>query len=167
MEKSRKATFVSGPVRPALWCAGFLLLGGLLAGCQKQVEPKTAGEQLDSLIDKSHQVAVKTAEQTREALHDIGQKVDEKAPQLKEQAREAGSSVQTAVDDMTVTARVSAGLARDADLSALKIDVGTKNGVVTLKGPAPSEAARLRAASIASGVAGVVSVDNQLVAKAG
>lgn len=167
MEKSRKVEFLTGSVRPTLWCAGLVLLLGGLAGCQKQVEPKTAGQQLDSIIDKSHQVAVKTAEQTREALHDIGQKVDEKAPQLKEQAREAGSSVQKTVDDMTVTAQVSAGLARDADLSAIKIDVGTRNGVVTLKGPAPSEAARTRAASIASSVAGVVSVDNQLVVKAG
>ncbi len=163
------ATVLSSPrmVRPAVWCAGLVLLAGL-AGCDnKPMEPKTAGQQLDSAIDKTHEVAQKAAEQTRDVLHDVGQKIDAKAPELKEQARETGTRVQNSVDDMTVTAQVSAGLARDPDLSAIKIDVTTKAGAVVLQGPAPSEAARERATSIAKGVAGVLSVDNQLTVKAG
>ena len=69
------------------------------------------------------------------------------------------------VDDMAITASISAGFAKDADLSAIKIDVDTKNGVVSLMGPAPTTTARDRATTIAKGVKGVVSVDNKLVVK--
>ena len=70
------------------------------------------------------------------------------------------------MDDVSITARVSAGLAKDSALSALKIDVDTSNGVVTLKGPAPTQDAKDRASSIAQGVKGVSSVVNQLTVQA-
>ena len=70
------------------------------------------------------------------------------------------------VDDMAITASVASGLAKDAELSAIKIDVDTKNGKVTLYGPAPSAAARDRATTIAKSIKGVSSVDNKLVIKA-
>lgn len=159
--------FSPSAARPALWCAGFLLLAAVTGCDNRPMEPKTAGQQLDSAIDKTQAVAQKAATQTREVLQDVGQKLDAKAPEFKEQAREAGTRVQNSVDDMTVTAQVSAGLARDPDLSAIKIDVSTKAGAVVLHGPAPSEAAKERASTIARGVSGVVSVDNQLTVKAG
>lgn len=74
-------------------------------------------------------------------------------------------AIGNSVDDIAITASVSAGLAKDADLSAIKIDVDTKNGAVSLTGPAPSVAARERASAIAKGTKGVVSVDNKLVVK--
>ena len=64
-----------------------------------------------------------------------------------------------------ITASVAAGLIKDPDLSALKIDIDTKKGVVSLYGPAPSEAARMRATDIAKAVKGVSSVDNKLTVK--
>ena len=63
-------------------------------------------------------------------------------------------------------AQISASLAKDPDLSAVKIDVDTANGRVTLKGPAPSAVARERAEGIAKAVNGVSSVNNQLVVSA-
>jgi hyperosmotically inducible periplasmic protein len=67
------------------------------------------------------------------------------------------------VADAAITASVNADLAKDNDLSALRIDVDTHNGHVTLKGTAPSEAAKERAARMAGQVKGVTSVDNQLI----
>ena len=69
------------------------------------------------------------------------------------------------VDDIAITASVSAGLTKDADLSAIKIDVDTKNGAVSLMGPGPSTTARDGATTIAKGIKGVVSVDNKRVVK--
>lgn len=69
------------------------------------------------------------------------------------------------VDDLAITASIAAGFAKDADLSAIKIDVDTKGGVVSLIGPAPSVEARDRATTIVKGVKGVKSVDNKLVIK--
>ncbi len=67
------------------------------------------------------------------------------------------------VDDATITAQVSAGLAKDPDLSAVKINVDTRNGAVTLNGPAPNLAAKDRAQTIAKSIKGVTSVTNLLV----
>ena len=63
--------------------------------------------------------------------------------------------------------RWNAALAKDKDLSAIKIDVDTQNGVVTLSGPAPTATAKQRASEIARTVKGVSSVNNQLTVKAG
>ena len=66
------------------------------------------------------------------------------------------------VGDAAITVAVNTALAKDADLSALRIDVDTANGRVRLTGRAPDEAARQRASSLARAVDGVKSVDNQL-----
>lgn len=67
------------------------------------------------------------------------------------------------IDDATVTSKVKAALLADADISGLKINVDTKQGVVRLKGEVKTMALRKKAESIARGVEGVKSVDNQLV----
>jgi osmotically-inducible protein OsmY len=87
-----------------------------------------------------------------------------------EAARE-GASAQTerlanAVADAGITAGVKTALATDPQLSALKIDVTTRDGVVSLEGPAPDEKARERAESLAAAPEGVVRVDNRLVVQA-
>mgnify|MGYP000650324811 CR=1 FL=1 len=80
--------------------------------------------------------------------------------------QDAANTAKGAIDDATITAQVNAGLAKDPDLSALKINVDTVNGKVTLNGPAPSTVARDRAETIAKSVTGVTSVNNQLVVTA-
>jgi len=59
-----------------------------------------------------------------------------------------------------ITTTVKAELAKDSNLSALKINVDTDNGRVALHGTAPTAAARDHATTLAQGVKGVVSVDN-------
>ena len=83
----------------------------------------------------------------------------------KEAVKDAGAAVSATVDDAAITASVSAGLAKDPDLSAIKINVDTKGGAVSLKGPAPTAAAKARAEEIAKGVQGVTSVSNELEVK--
>ncbi len=70
--------------------------------------------------------------------------------------------VADAVGDAAVTVAVNAELAKDTQLSALRIDVDTLDGRVTLAGSAPSDAARERATVLAQSVKGVKSVDNRL-----
>lgn len=76
--------------------------------------------------------------------------------------REGQGTIGTKVDDAVITTSVNAELAKDENLSALKIDVDTSNGRVVLHGTAPSESARARAGELAAGVDGVVAVDNAL-----
>lgn len=66
------------------------------------------------------------------------------------------------MDDAQIVTKVKTALAADSDLSALKIDVDSKNGVVTLSGSAPDASAKERATEIAKNVKDVKSVDNQL-----
>ena len=80
---------------------------------------------------------------------------------------QAANTVMDKVDDATITAQVSAGLAKDPDLSAVKINVDTQNGAVTLNGPAPNLAAKDRAQTIAKSIKGVTSVTNLLVISGG
>ena len=78
----------------------------------------------------------------------------------------AADKAGAAVDDGAITAKVKTALLADPDVKGLKIDVDTKNGVVTLKGTADKPANRDRAVAIAKDTSGVKSVENQLVVKA-
>ena len=67
--------------------------------------------------------------------------------------------------DTAITASIKTDLLKDPDLSVFKIDVDTKQGVVTLNGLADNEEARQRAEKIAEGIKGVREVRNFLVVK--
>jgi osmotically-inducible protein OsmY len=71
-------------------------------------------------------------------------------------------SIGSAIDDTEITAKVNTGLSVDRDLSAMDIEVETREGVVTLAGRAPSEEAKRRAEEIARHVQDVQSVRNEL-----
>jgi hyperosmotically inducible protein len=137
-----------------------------LAACDKS-DNRTAGEKLDSAVAKTERAADTAAAKTGEAVRDARAKVDASGTtsEVKEAAKDAGAAVSATVDDAAITASVSAGLAKDPDLSAIKINVDTKGGAVSLKGPAPTAAAKARAEEIAKGVQGVTSVNNQLDVK--
>jgi osmotically-inducible protein OsmY len=73
----------------------------------------------------------------------------------------------TVLNDTAISAMVKADLLRDPDLSVLKIDVDTRDGVVTLNGLAGTEPAKVRAEKMAQSVKGVKEVRNFLTVKQG
>ena len=79
--------------------------------------------------------------------------------------KKTADSLAGTIDDVAITASISAALAKDAELSAIKIDVDTKNGAVTLNGPAPTAEAKEKATQLAKAVKGVTSVNNMLIVK--
>lgn len=150
--------------------AGVVIAGSsvMLAGCDKTQSPAptTVGQRLDAAIDKTKAVAGDVKVEAQTALGDAQRRVEQDGPKVQDRAQSAATSAGKVIDDVAITAQISTGLARDPELSALKIDVDTKDGAVILRGPAPTAEARERAATVARGIAGVVSVDNQLVVKA-
>lgn len=112
------------------------LAGVALTGCNKPDDGRTAGQKLDSVIAKTEQ-----------------------------KSADAKAEVKQDVNDATITASVNAELAKDSTLSALRINVDTNHGNVSLRGSAPDAAARDRATQLASAVQGVSNVDNQLVVR--
>ena len=70
-----------------------------------------------------------------------------------------------AVDDTAITTKVKAAVLAEPGLKTLKIDVDTKDGVVTMSGSVDSPALKERAMQIAQGVSGVRSVIDNLAIK--
>ena len=68
--------------------------------------------------------------------------------------------------DPLITARIQAKYFASPDVKAHRIDVDTRNGLVTLDGTVDSEAQREAAASIARTVDGVTRVENKLLVRA-
>jgi len=154
--------------RPAHSIASILAVSALalgLAACGKTEEP-TVGQRLDSAVEKTEQAAADARVKAESAMQSAETKMEQGAANAEATAKDAANTAKGAIDDATITAQVNAGLAKDPDLSALKINVDTVNGKVTLNGPAPSTVARDRAETIVKSVTGVTSVNNQLVVTA-
>jgi len=71
------------------------------------------------------------------------------------------------VDDAVITSTVKTEFLADSDVSGLNIDVDTNKGIVELKGTVGSEGESKKAEEIASGVNGVVAVENHLLIDTG
>ena len=132
-----------------------LIVGTGLAACQQRSDEPTVGQQVDKAIASVEKGA-------KEAKSDIKNAVEE----AKTAGGKTADKVEASVNDASITAGVNAALARDAHLSALKINVDTQDGRVSLSGKAPNEAARSRATEFASAVKGVLGVDNHLTIEA-
>jgi hyperosmotically inducible periplasmic protein len=67
------------------------------------------------------------------------------------------------VDDVTIGTQLKAKYAADPDISAIKINIDTRQGAVSLRGEVKSLALRRKAEALARDIKGVKSIDNQLV----
>lgn len=79
----------------------------------------------------------------------------------------ASTTLGAAVDDAQIVAKLKSEFAADTDISAMAIDVDSKDGMVTLSGMVPNTDAKVRADQIAKAMPEVKSVNNQLEVKAG
>lgn len=82
-----------------------------------------------------------------------------------EQGKEPMKAVGQYVDDATITTKVKAKHAEDKTVSALRVNVETKQGVVVLSGEARTEAELERAEALAKQVEGVKAVSNKIELK--
>ena len=137
----------------------------ILMACESSDSTKTVGQKLDIAVAKTAQAASDARDATKASIESASSALREGAEQAKTAAERTGTNMNIDSEDVAITASVSAGLIKDPDLSALKIDVDTKQRVVSLYGPAPSESARERATAIAKAVKGVTAVDNKLTVK--
>lgn len=149
------------------WAAvGALAVG--LSACGKSDE--TAGQKLDNAIENSQQAIDQAQEDASRAANEASRQLNNAADNAREAAAgaaqstaEAANKVADTLDAAGITTRVNAALVADPELSALKINVDTKDTTVTLSGTAPSQTAKDRAAEIAKVVDGVSHVENLLV----
>ena len=119
--------------------------------------------------DPIQRKAGETAANAREAGRDAAAKADEKtdAAQKKagdtaNRAGDAADRVGAAATDAGITTAVKTKFLADPNVSGLKIDVDTTNGVVTLRGTVPNAAEKRRATELARETTGVKSVKDEL-----
>ena len=124
-----------------------LLVAGL-AACDKKPGPaETAGKKIDQTVDSA-------GKKMGDAADSVGEK-------MSAQSAKAG----VAIEDTEITAKVKAAIFAEPGLKTLQISVDTINGVVTLTGSVNSQVSRDRANALASAVADVKRVENQLIVK--
>ena len=73
-----------------------------------------------------------------------------------------GKSVSDTIDDATITTRVKTSFVNDPVVGAMRIDVDTFKGVVTLSGRAKSKQEEQKAIELARKIRGVVEVKSTL-----
>ena len=150
--------------RKSAWVCSLVVLAALGA-CGNKDNSQTAGQKLDSAVANTERAATEAKAKAETSMANASNAVKDATQKAEASGSKATDSMIGSADDAAITASIAAGLAKDADLSAIKIDVDTKNGKVTLYGPAPSAAARDRATTIAKSIKGVGEVDNKLVVK--
>ena len=162
-------------------------LGLALAACERET-PRSAertgaavGQTIDNALDKTQQKLSEAGQKTEQKLEEAGKQISAATDRAVASTREAASDVRNAtiattnevksgetgraINDTAITASVKTDFLKDPDLSVLKIDVDTQDGVVTLNGLAGNEDARIRAGKMASSVKGVREVRNFLTVK--
>jgi hyperosmotically inducible protein len=122
-----------------------------LTACDKSRDGATVGQKVDEAVASAKTAAAEVKETAKKG-------VDDAATVSKEKSEQVAHSV----NDIAITAAIKADLAKDRDLSALRINVDTKDGHVSLYGSAPNAAAKERATAIASAEKGVSGVENKL-----
>ncbi|HUX30045.1 MAG TPA: BON domain-containing protein [Thiobacillus sp.] len=115
----------------------------LATGCDRKPADQTAGETIDN-----------TVAETKQNARELGNT-------LEQQTDQAGQ----ALDDTAITTSIKTRYFADDTLKGLDISVETVDGVVTLTGTVQNDDARSLATTIAQGVDGVTSVNNQLTIK--
>ena len=164
-----------------------LAAAATLGACDRGSSDRTVGQKLDHAVQRTEQSLAEAGEKTRETLHEnvpaveqelsaAGRKVEAAGAKTVDTTREvvkdaghggADGKAGSPASDLMITASIKADLVKDPDLSALKIDVDTHDGVVTLNGLANDEAGKQRAERMAQAVKGVREVRNYLTLKRG
>jgi osmotically-inducible protein OsmY len=132
------------------------------------------GRKADDALAKTKDALSRAGHRTEEAFSDAGKRIDSAtsappkgdAPDANPRDKhDTGKDARAALSDAAITASIKTDILKDPGLSVLKIDVDTKDGVVTLDGLAADDAARERATKIAQGTKGVREVRNHLTVK--
>jgi hyperosmotically inducible periplasmic protein len=152
---------------PARIFAGIAIAGVVLIACDDRTD-RSVGQKIDSALAQTKEslsrAGDKIAQQTDKAVTAVKKSTDGNDAAKTGNGSSAPASTKP-MSDTAITASIKTDLLKDPDLSVLKIDVDTKQGVVTLNGLADNEEARQRAEKIAEGVKGVREVRNYLVTK--
>jgi hyperosmotically inducible periplasmic protein len=147
-----------------------LATAGALAACGDNVDERTAGERVDDTVARAKGAAAEVKQEAREATASTRVTPQDSAAvagSARPDTATMGAAPDARAADAQITARVNQALADQKDLRAVRIDVDTRDGVVTLSGAVQSAATKARVTEVAKGVKDVKSVNDQLTLAAG
>ena len=160
------------------WVILTVLLCALGAGsaCTPESEDQTSktADAVDRAAHETEDAAEKAADDTKNVAEQIGDKTKEVAGKTADKTKDIAGAIADKSEDVVsatgekitdgwITTKVSSKFVDETLLKDSKIDVDSKDRVVTLKGTVKSEAGKARAVAIARGTEGVVRVIDQLV----
>jgi hyperosmotically inducible protein len=158
-------------MKATLFATAIVLMCGTACSQKAANETKDAGtaavnatvDASKTAADKIGEASKEAAQKTAEVSRDVAQKTVEASKDVAQKTKEGAAIVGEAAKDGWITTKISAKFVDERLLKGSKIDVDTKDNVVTLKGTVQSAAAKTRAADIASGTEGVKRVVNLLI----
>ena len=106
-----------------------------------------------------------TAAKVKEKSKDAGDKTKEVSKDAAQKTKDAAVKTKDVTADASITSAVKTKLLADTKVGGLKIDVDTKDNVVTLTGTVNSAAEKAEAIRLAKTTTGVKSVVDKLVVK--
>ena len=118
-------------------------------------EAREAAREADAKTDAAKRDADDKADEAK-------RKADDKTDAAQRKAGDATDRAGDAVGDAALTTKVKTKFLADNDISGLKIDVDSNNGVVTLTGTVPTAAEKNLALKVAKSTEGVKSVVDRL-----
>lgn len=136
-----------------------LAAAALLVACEKKTT--TVNDTSPGSTSSTTTTTVAPSPTASDAMAATTNAIDKAASATERGMAKAGE----AMGDAAITGKVKTALIADPDVKALKIDVDTKDNVVTLNGTADTQANADKAVTIAKGIDGVKSVDNRLTIK--
>jgi osmotically-inducible protein OsmY len=143
----------------------------------------TAGRTAEKTKAETKEAAAKTKEEAKETKVEIKDDTKESAAKVKDASKKAAHKTENAAEkvgektkdaavktkdvtaDASITSAVKTKLLGDTKVGGLKIDVDTKDNVVTLTGTVNSAAEKAEAIRLAKTTTGVKSVVDKLVVK--
>ena len=151
--------------------AAAIVAAAFVAACDRETSAR-ANAQAQAAGEKIDRAAASTKETISEASRELKPKIEAAGEKISAAAEKTGAQIESATkeaatSDAAITAAVKASYVKEPNLSALKIEVDTHGGVVTLNGVVQDDAARQRAQQVASSVKGVTGVKNYLTVKQG
>jgi osmotically-inducible protein OsmY len=142
-------------------------------GTAGRAAEKTKAEAKDTKVvikDDTKETAAKVKEgtksaagKTKDASKKAADKTEDAAQKVGEKSKDAAVKSKDVTADASITSAVKTKLLGDTKVGGLKIDVDTKDNVVTLTGNVKSEAEKAEAIRLAKNTTGVKSVVDKLV----
>ena len=115
--------------------------------------------------DKVKAEAKEDAAKAKEKTKDAGEKTKDVSKEAAQKTKDAAVKTKDVTADAAITSEVKTKLLGDTKVGGLKIDVDTKDNVVTLTGTVSSAAEKAEAIRLAKTTTGVKSVVDKLVVK--